>query len=159
MTYDREKLSLIEAESIFENKLRFKTEKEFVKSLSIIINQLIENIYGYTVIKIEYEKPLFLREYGGTNLRADIWIETKEGIDIIIECKNAYHNKAETHNAIGQMIGYQINLELLRGNSKLILATSFFDFYMAKIIKRFDLDFDIILHNKQTTAYLLKSEL
>ena len=57
------------------------------------------------------------------------------------------------------MLNYQVIIESLKRETKLILATSVYNFYLLKVMKRFGLNHDVILHNKSNTAFILNNEL
>lgn len=170
MAYDKKKIfeQAIEAiptmginESLqyYTKENQFKTEKDLVQNILPLLHELIYKIYNYDVESIELEKTFNLKDYELPSQRVDIYITTKQGIDIFIECKNPTNNYAELNLSLGQMMNYQMIIESLKRPTKLILITSRFHFYMAKTIKRFGLEFDVILHNQKTTSFLLNSEL
>ncbi len=152
-------LTLALAKSIFTKEDRFESEKEFVQSLIPILPQIVETFHDDNISSITKERHYKFKEYGGVNLIADISIRTNQGKYILIECKNPTHEKAETFNAIGQMMAYQLNQEIQRQTHKIILATSIFDESICKAMMRFNLNFDLILHNHKTTCYLYNEEL
>ena len=143
------------AESIWNKENKFKSEKEFIDNLIDRIPSIIKNMYNLDCINYDRERPFWLKEFGLVNTRCDLIFYTEQGINIVIECKNPTHDKAETFNAIGQMIAYKLNIDAMPGNFKLILATSIFDFNALKAIKRYNLDFDLIYHNKLSTSFTL----
>lgn len=69
--------------------------------------------------------------------------------------KNPRHDKAETFNAFGQIMSYQYLLSKTPYNPIIILATSNFEFYYFDFIKQFNLSFDVIINNKEQTAFWL----
>jgi len=123
------------------------------------MNDTIKKIYKLDIENIELEKTFNLIDYDLPSQRVDIYCTTKQGIDLFIECKNPNNINAELNNSIGQMLNYQVIIESIRRETKLIFATSIFNFYMLKVIKRFNLNYDIILHNKVNNAFILRSEL
>jgi len=150
---------LSEAQHIFDKKNRYIDEAKFIKNLIPKLSQLIKDIYNEDVINVKEEVQYNFKEYDYFCLRADIVVYCESGRKFIIECKNPTHEKAETLNTIGQMIGYQLLFDLFQENTTLILATSIFKFYMAEIIKKHNVEFDIILLNKLGCAYLMRKEL
>ena len=171
MAYKKDKLydQAIEAEiptmgikeslQYFDKENQFKTEKELTQSILPHLKDLIKAIYNYDIKDIKLEQSFNLRDYDLPNQRVDIFCTTKQGIDLFIECKNPTNNFGELNLCLGQMMNYQMIIEALKNPTKLILLTSRFHFYLAKTMKRFGLNFDVILHNKQTTSFLLNSEL
>lgn len=156
MAYDRKKIqevSLMDGCNALKDK--FKNEKEFTKNLLPKLNEIIKNAYDLDVEKVELEKQFKLNSEGYFQIFADIYITTKQGRDILIECKNPRHDKAETFNAFGQIMSYQYLLSKTPYNPIIILATSNFEFYYFDFIKQFNLDFDIIINNKEQTAFWL----
>ena len=163
MAYDKKKIetivSLFESEGIFDHKNKFDSEKEFINSLLPNLKSIIKSIYNEDVDTIELEKQFDLINYGYFKVRADIYIKCKSGKIFIIEAKNPIHLKYETLGAVGQMIGYQLILDIMGVDYTLILATSVFTFYLAEIIKKHNINIDLLLHNKKGTGYLLNSVL
>jgi hypothetical protein len=145
--------------SYFRKEDRFKSEKDFVKSFLLSMNDTIKKIYNLDIENIELEKTFNLIDYDLPSQRVDIYCTTKQGIDLFIECKNPNNINAELNNSIGQMLNYQVIIESIKRETILIFATSIFNFYMLKVIKRFNLNYDIILHNKVNNAFILRSEL
>jgi hypothetical protein len=152
-------MGINESLQYFTKESQFTNEKEFVKSFLQIIYDVIFKIYGYEIENIELERTFNLRQYDLPNQRIDIYCTTKQGIDLFIECKNPTNNFGELNLSLGQMMNYQMIIESLENPTILIFTTSRFHFYMAKTMKRFGLEFDVILHNKVLTSFLLKSEL
>ena len=131
-----------------------------VQNILIVLEDLIKKIYKLDLEDVELEKTFNLKKYDLPSVRADIYCRTKQGVDLCIECKNPTNNYGELNLSLAQMINYQMIIEAREEHvTKLILATSRFHFYMAKTMKRFGLNFDVILHNQKTTAFLLNSEL
>jgi hypothetical protein len=160
MAYDKKKIfeqakeiSLEQGCSILKNK--FKNEKEFTENLLPKLESIIKTAYGLNIDKVELEKQFKLNEYGFFSIYADIYITTKQGKDILIECKNPKQDKAETFNAFGQIMSYQYLLSKTPFKPIIILATSNFEFYYFDFIKQFNLDFDVIINNKEQTAFWL----
>lgn len=154
MAYKTEELSIItlsEGCDYFRNK--FKNENDFVQNLLPKLHSIILNAYGLTIESIELEKKFDLTQVGLFNIRCDVYIRTIEGKDILIECKNPRHNKAETFNAFGQLMSYQYLLSKTPFKPIIILATSVFEVYYFDFIKEFNLKFDIILNNENQTAF------
>ena len=143
----------------FTKENQFKNEKELILNILPHLRDLIKAIYDYDIEDIKLEQSFNLRCYDLPNQRIDIYCTTKQGIDLFIECKNPTNNYGELNLCLDQMMNYQMIIEGLKTPTKLILLTSRFHFYLAKTIKRFGLNFDVILHNKQTTSFLLNSEL
>ena len=145
--------------SYFTPEKRFKTEKEFVANFLLSLPDTVKRIYGLDIEHIELERTFDLLEFDLPRQRVDIYCTTKQGTDLFIECKNPKNINAELNNSIGQMLNYQVIIEALKKDTKLILATSLYNFYMLKVIKRFGLKHDVILHNKNNTAFILNDEL
>ena len=131
MAYDRKKIfkqakevSLSDGCNMLRDK--FKSEKEFTENLLPKLENIIKNAYDLDIDKIELEKQFKLNEYGLFSIYADIYITTKQGKDILIECKNPRHDKAETFNAFGQIMSYQYLLSKTPFKPIVILATSNF---------------------------------
>jgi hypothetical protein len=158
MAYDKTKIqeiSLSDGCGLLKDK--FKDEKEFTKNLLPKLNEIIKNAYDLDVDKVELEKQFKLNEFGYFTIYADIYITTKQGRDILIECKNPKNDKAETFNAFGQIMSYQYLLSKTPFNPIIILATSNFEFYYFDFIKQFNLKFDIIINNKDKTAFWINN--
>jgi hypothetical protein len=151
--------NLTQGESIFTKQNSFDNEKEFISDLLRKLPDIFYNAYNEKIKEYFLEYSILLAEYGEYNLRADIFVKCESGINYIIECKNPTHDKAENFNAIGQMIAYDMLINDYFKNTKIILATSIFKFYIAKALKRYKLNFDIILNNKISTAILLNKDL
>lgn len=156
---DIPKMGVMEGLQYFTKENKFKNEKEFVSSLLSILKELIYKIYKYDIDKIELEKTYDLRKYELPSQRIDIFCTTKQVYTLFIECKNPTNNYGELNLSLGQMLNYQMIIESINKPTKLIFASSLFHFYIAKVIKRFSLNYDIVLHNKKTTMFLLNSEL
>lgn len=162
MAYDKAKVTecgIMEGLSYFSKENRFKNEKELVDNFLKVIHDTIYKIYGYEIENIELEKTYNLKEYLLPSQRVDIYCTTKQGIDLFIECKNPVNINGELNMSIGQMLNYQMIIESIKRETKLILVTSLFSFYILKTIKRFSLNYDIILHNKNNSAFILSNEL
>jgi hypothetical protein len=160
MAYDRINIALQANEISLSQgcnmlKDKFKNEKEFTENLLPKLEGLIKTAYDLDIDMIELEKQFKLNEYGLFSIYADIYITTKQGKDILIECKNPKHNKAETFNAFGQIMSYQYLLSKTPFKPIIILATSNFEFFYFDFIKQFNLDFDVIINNKDNTAFWL----
>jgi hypothetical protein len=160
MAYNRKKIfqqakevSLEFGCSVLKDK--FKNEKEFSENLLPKLEIIIKTAYDLDIEKIELEKQFKLNDYGLFSIYADIYITTKQGKDILIECKNPRHDKAETFNAFGQIMSYQYLLSKTPFKPIIILATSNFEFYYFDFIKQFNLEFDVIINNKENTAFWL----
>ena len=163
MAYDKQKIfeqakevkeiSLSEGCELLKEK--FINEKQFTENLLPKLEVLIKTAYNLDIEKIQLEKQFKLNDYGLFSIYADIYINTKQGKDILIECKNPKHDKAETFNAFGQIMSYQYLLSKTPFNPIIILATSSFEFYYFDFIKQFNLNFDIIINNKENTAFWL----
>lgn len=160
MPYDKKKIfeqakevSLTDGCNSLKDK--FKNEKEFTENLLNKLEGIIKTAYDLDIEKIELEKHFRLNEYGLFSIYADIYITTKQGKDILIECKNPRHDKAETFNAFGQIMSYQYLLSKTPFKPIIILATSNFEFYYFDFIKQFNLGFDVIINNKEQTAFWL----
>ena len=134
-------------------KDKFNSEKEFTLNLLPKLDSIIKNAYGLDIENIELEKGFMLNEYDLFSIRADIYITTKQGKDILIECKNPTHDKAETFNAFAQIMSYQYLLSKTPFDPIIILATSTFEFYFFDFIKEFNLKFDVIINNKEHSAF------
>ena len=134
-------------------KNKFKSEKEFINNLAPKITRVIKQAYDLDVDKIEIEKKFHLKSFGFFSIRADMYATTKQGRDILIECKNPKHDKAETFNAFGQIMSYQYLLEKMALNPIVILATSTFESYYFEIIKQFNLKIDVIINNEKDVAF------
>ena len=152
-------MGIKESLQYFDKKNQFKNEKELIENVLPHLGDLIKRIYGYDVESIELEKSFNLRLHDLPNQRVDIFCTTKQGVDLFIECKNPTNNYGELNLCLGQMMNYQMIIEALVNPTKLILITSRFHFYLARTAKRFNLNYDVILHNKKTTMFLLNSEL
>lgn len=157
MAYKTEEFKSIGTLSLTEGceliKSKFKSEKEFTKNLLPKLERIIKEAYNLTIDKIELEKYFKYNHLGLYNMFADIYITTKEGRDILIECKNPKHNKCELFNALGQMISYDFLLKKTRLNPIIILATSVFDFHYFEIIKMYNLNLDLIINNENLAAF------
>jgi len=160
MAYDKQKIfeqakeiSLEHGCSILKDK--FKSEKEFTENLLPKLESIIKTAYDLDIDKVELEKQFRLNEDGLFSIYADIYVTTKQGKDILIECKNPKHDKAETFNAFGQIMSYQYLLSKTPFKPIIILATSSFEFYYFDFIKQFNLKFDVIINNKEQTAFWL----
>jgi hypothetical protein len=134
-------------------KDKFTSEKEFTLNLLPKLDSIIKNAYGLDIENIELEKGFMLNEFDLFSIRADIYITTKQGKDILIECKNPTHDKTETFNAFAQIMSYQYLLSKTPFNPIIILATSTFEFYFFDFIKQFNLKFDVIINNKEHSAF------
>lgn len=170
MAYDKNKIYEQEQEVIptmgikegigyFTKEKQFNIEKQFTESLLGILNELIGKIYGYDIIEIQREKTFDLSHLDLPNQRIDIYCKTKQGVDLFIECKNPKTSLQELNLSLGQMLNYQMIIENTKNPTKLIFATSRFSFYIARVMKRFRLNYDVILHNTETTMFLLNKEL
>jgi len=160
MAYDKNKIFEQAKEISLEHgcallKDKFKNEKEFTENLLPKLENIIKTAYNLNVDKIELEKQFKLNEDGLFSIYADIYIHTKQSKDILIECKNPRHDKAETFNAFGQIMSYQYLLSKTPFKPIIILATSSFEFYYFDFIKQFNLNFDVIINNKEQTAFWL----
>ena len=144
-------ISLTEGCNLLNQK--FANENEFVQNLLPKLETIIKESYGLDVDTIELEKQFNLLDVGFYKIKADIYITTKQGRDILIECKNPRHFKTETFNAFSQLMSYQYLLSKTPFNPILILATSVFELYYFDFIKQFNLSFDIIINNKEKTAF------
>ena len=157
MAYDKTKqameISLTDGCNTLKDK--FKSEKEFTENLLPKLESIIKNAYDLDIDTIELEKQFKLNEFGYFQIFADIYITTKQGKDILIECKNPRHDKAETFNAFAQIMSYQYLLSKTPFDPIIILATSTFEFYFFDFIKEFNLKFDVIINNKEQTAFWL----
>jgi len=157
MAYKTEELEKINYISLEQGcvslKEKFNSEKEFTDNLLPKLDAIIKNAYGLDIDNIELEKRFILNEYDLFSIYADIYITTKQGKDILIECKNPRHDKSETFNAFGQIMSYQYLLSKTPFNPIIILATSTFEFYYFDFIKQFNLKFDVIINNKEHTAF------
>jgi hypothetical protein len=150
-TEEKNTISLTEGCNLLNTK--FKTEKDFVENLLAKITLIIKEAYNLDVDTIELEKQFDLKDMGFYKIKADIYITTKQGRDILIECKNPTHFKTETFSAFAQLMSYQYLLSKTPFNPILILATSIFEFYYFDFIKQFNLCFDIIINNKDQTGF------
>jgi len=147
-------ISLTEGCNIISEK--FKTEKEFVLNLIPKLNDIIKGMYDYTVKRFQTERHYKNLELGYYNAFIDIYIETEEGIDIIIECKNPKQVKSETFAAFSQIMSYEFLMEKMYGTEKqikYIIATSSFDFVFFQFMKRFNLKYDIILNTENSAGF------
>lgn len=157
MAYKTEELEKVNYISLEQGcvslKEKFTNEKEFTENLLPKLDSIIKNAYGLDISTIELEKRFMLNEYDLFSIYADIYITTKQGKDILIECKNPRHDKAETFNAFGQIMSYQYLLSKTPFDPIIILATSTFEFYFFDFIKQFNLKFDVIINNKEHTAF------
>src|SRR5574343_210874 len=102
------------AEQIFCRENKFNNEREFTLSLTDKLPCIIYHMYGLECKEYFKERLFKLKEFGLINTRCDLLYLTKENINIIIECKNPTHDKAETFNTIGQMIAYRINMDSMK---------------------------------------------
>jgi hypothetical protein len=134
---------------------KFKSEKEYTENLLPKLHGIISAAYNLDVDTIELEKQFQLNDYGYFSIRCDIYLTTKQGKDILIECKNPTHDKTETFNAFAQLMSYQYLLSKTPFSPIIILATSNFEFYYFEFMKQFNLSFDIIINNKDNAAYWL----
>lgn len=132
---------------------KFKSEKEFVSNLLPKLSYLIKEAYDLDIKRYQLEKQFKLNNEGLFTIYADIYIETKQGQDILIECKNPKNEKAETFNAFGQLMSYQYLLSKTRNKPIIILATSIFEFFYFDFIKQFNLNFDVIINNEEQTVF------
>jgi hypothetical protein len=147
-------ISLTEGCNILSHK--FENEKEFVLSLIPKLNDIIKGMYGYTVKRYQTERHYKNLELGYFNAFIDIYVETEEGVDIVIECKNPRQIKAETFAAFGQIMSYEFLLEKVHGTEKqikYIIATSKFDFVFFQFMKRFNLKYDVILNTENAAGF------
>jgi len=133
----------------------FKNEKELVENLEPKLKSIIKEMYGLNVVKTMHERHYKTLSVGYFNIFVDIYAETEEGIDIVIECKNPKQIKQETFSAFSQLMSYQFLLEKVypKREIKYILATSKFDFVFFEFIKRFNLKCDIIINNENTSGF------
>jgi len=148
-----EKISITDGCNVL--KQTYKNEKEFVLDLIPKINNIIKEMYGYTVTRYQTERHYKILELGYYNVFIDIYLETEEGVDIIIECKNPKQKKQETFAALSQIMSYEFILEKIYGRKKkfkYILATSCFDFVFFEFMKRYNLKYDIILNTENSAG-------
>jgi len=134
----------------------FKTEKDFVEDLIPKLNDIIKAMYGYTVKRYQTERHYKILKAGYFNAFIDIYVETEEGVDIVIECKNPKQIKSETFAAFSQIMSYEFLLENVYGKEKqikYIIATSVFDFVFFQFMKRFNLKYDLILNNVDSVGF------
>ena len=134
----------------------YKNEKEFVYNLIPKLNSIIKAMYGYTIKRYQTERHYNMVELGYYNIYIDIYIETEEGVDIVIECKNPTQIKRETFATFGQMMSYEFILGKIYNSEKkikYIIATSKFDFVYFEFMKKFNLKYDIILNTEKAAGY------
>lgn len=149
-----EKISITDGCNMLTQK--YKSEKEFIVNLTPKLNNIINEMYGYTIKRYQTERYYRVLELGYYNIYIDIYIETEEGVDIIIECKNPRQIKRETFATFGQMMSYEFLLEKIYGGKKkfkYIIATSKFDFVYFEFMKRFNLKYDVILNTEKAAGF------
>ena|SRR5690606_163191 len=153
MAYNTEvkEISLTEGFSLINKK--FKSEKDFDSDLILKIPTIIKEMYALDVVNIHPQKCFSLREEGYYQAIIDFYVETKQGIDIVIESKNPIHEKTEIINAFSQLMSYQFLIEKHNKQALYILATSLFDFKYLEFMKRFNIKYDLIINNKEKTAF------
>jgi hypothetical protein len=162
MAYNKQEIpikTMSDGLQYFTKENKFESEKEFTKHLLPNLEQLIKRIYNLDVTEIRQEQVYNMKKFDLPSMQADIVCKTKQGVSFIIECKNPTNNYGQLNLSIAQMLNYQMIIENLNGEYKLILATSMYHFYLLKVIKRFGLNHDVLLHNKLTTAIILKEDL
>lgn len=134
-------------------KTKFKNEKEFTINLLPKLDNIIKEMYNLDIDTVQLEKYFRFNDVGYYNIKADIYIKTKQGRDILIECKNPIHDKSELSNVIGQLVSYQFLLSQTPEKPIIILATSVMKFWLFEIIKSYNLKFDIIINNENSAAF------
>jgi len=134
-------------------KEKFNNENEFTENLLPKLERLVNEAYGLNIESIQLEKVFDAIDLGYYKIRFDIYITTKEGQDIIIECKNPSHKKSETFSAFSQIMSYQFMFTNKEKKPIFILATSVFDFMYFEFMNYFKLDIDIILNNKDHIGF------
>lgn len=151
-------MNFSEAELYFDISSKFNSEKEFTEDLCGKLHQVIKESYGYNVESIQINQKFDYRKYGHYNIIPDITVVTDRE-NFIIECKNPRHIKVENINAISQLMSYQMLLENFGKKYIYVIATSVFEMYLPQFLIRYNLNFDLLLNNTMTTAYLKRDEL
>ena len=158
MAYNRDKIyqqaeevSLSKGFQLLDNK--FNSEKEFEENLLPKLERIINEMYGLDIESIETQKFYSLKEQGYYQAKLDIFITTKQGVNIVIESKNPIHEKTEIINSFSQLMSYQFLLEKHGIDAIYILATSVFDFKYIEYMKRFKIKYDIIVNNKTSAGF------
>jgi hypothetical protein len=162
MAYDKAEIEVINIRkglSFFSDNKSFKTENDFIENLIPKLYTIIKAMYGLELESYKKEHSFYMQDFDLPTQRCDIFVKTKEQVNIIIECKNPTHDSQEMATAFGQMIGYSLIKDVLNKPTKILLATSSLKFHHLKQLKKFNLDFDIVLNNKETSAFILHNEL
>ena len=134
-------------------KEKFKSENEFIDNLLPKLDAIIKEAYKLDVDAIELEKVFDFNDIGYYKIRVDIFVKTKQGIDIVIECKNPSHNKSEIFNSFSQIMSYQFLFTNKKNKTIFILATSVFDFMYFEFMNHFKIDIDLILNNENQAGF------
>lgn len=153
-----ESISIIDGCSMLTQK--FESEKDFITNLLPKVSTIIKAMYGYDVVSIETEKFFNFKIHGYYNIKYDIFIRTKQGQDIVIECKNPIHEKAETFGAISQIMSYLFIINQYTSETrkpKVILATSRVEFYLFEVMAMFNVKADVILNNERSAAFWINN--
>lgn len=157
MAYNTNEFKLVEEISLSKGfgmiNNRFKSEREFDKNLKPKIPMIIKEMYGLDVVSVHPQKCYNLRDAGYYQIVIDFFIETKQGINIVIESKNPIHEKTEIIASFSQLMSYQFLLEKHRTKAIFILATSIFDFKYLEFMNRFNIKYDLIINNKDSAAF------
>ena len=132
---------------------KFDTELEFTKNLIPKLPQIIKEAYNLDVLTLREQLVFNHRSIGLYQIITDIFITTEQGIDLLIECKNPKNTKSELMIAMSQLMSYQFLMEITRKDVKIILATSYFEFFYIEFMQRFNLKYDLIINNKDTAAF------
>jgi hypothetical protein len=142
-----QEISLSKGFALLNNK--FCSEKEFDINIIPKIPIIIKEMYGLDVSSIHPQKCFNLREQGYYQIIVDLFVETEQGINIVIESKNPIHEKSEIIASFSQLMSYQFLLEKHKIDALYILATSIFDFKYLEFMNRFNIRYDLIINNKE----------
>lgn len=94
-----------------DKKTKFSKEKNFVDYLILNIDKMCFDFF-------EEELDFFKREYSilprqnfgvGTNQKVDLFIRTKSGKNILIECKKPFNLLSDGNRAISQCLSYLVD--------------------------------------------------
>jgi hypothetical protein len=120
--------------------LKFNTEKEYVEYLKLNADKWVKDFFNEEISKIEINRCLQFRGFGANKPSIDIWIETKSGKIIGIECKNPKQKFHELSRAVSQLLSYAVLAE--ENNQKidiLALFSSEMNDIVHKIIHKYKL--------------------
>lgn len=120
--------------------LKFKTETEFTKYLTINIDKWVNSLLNETVKSFKTNCTIEKRIFGGNKPRIDIIIETESGKRIGVEVKNPTQVFHETSRAVSQLLAYGVIAEdCNKPFDELVLITSELHDIAFKIVKRYNL--------------------